>query len=54
MKYTDAIKLHNEDEITIKETNEVMKVVEIEVQPSVQQVRIMLTNGEWYNHKEIR
>ena len=54
MKYNDAIKLHNEDEVIVKETDEVMNVVEIEVYPSVKKVDVMLTDGNWYNHKDIR
>ena len=54
MKYNDAIKLHNEDEVIVKETNTVMDVVEIEIHPSTKQVDVMLTDGNWYNHKDIR
>lgn len=33
MKLQDALKLHNEDEVTVKATKQTMQVVEIEVTP---------------------
>ena len=59
MKLRDALKLHNEDEVTVKKTKQVMKVVEIEVTPKKHTasnttcVDIMLEDGNWYGHEEI-
>ena len=59
MKLRDALKLHNEDEVTVKKTKQVMKVVEIEVTPKEHTannttcVDIMLEDGNWYGHEEI-
>lgn len=59
MKLQDALKLHNEDEVTVKKTKQVMSVVEIEVTPkehttnNMTCVDIMLEDGNWYGYKEI-
>ena len=39
MKLQDALKLHNEDEVTVKKTKQV--------------VDVMLEDGNWYGYKEI-
>ena len=61
MKLRNALKLHNEDEVTIKKTGEIMQIVETEVIPKMntekftpRYVNIMLNDGNWYNHKEVR
>ena len=59
MKYRDAVKLHNEDEVIIKSTGEVRKIIETvvvdkeETVNHVACVSILLDNGIWYGHKEI-
>ena len=59
MKLQDALKLHNEDEVTVKKTKQVMRVVEIEVTPKERTtnnmtcVDVMLEDGNWYGYKEI-
>ena len=60
MKLATALKLHNQDEVLVKKTNKVMNVVEIQRitdeasgRGRIIKVMIMLTDGNWYNHKEI-
>lgn len=59
MRLRDALKLHNEDEVTVKKTKQVMEVVEIEVTPkehttnNMACVDVMLEDGNWYGYKEI-
>ncbi len=58
MKLQHALKIHNEDEVVVKKTKQVMRVVEIEVTPkehtnNMTCVYIMLEDGNWYGHKEI-
>lgn len=59
MKLQDALKLHNEDEVMVKRTRQVMKIVRTEVIPKentsnhMTYVDIMLEDGNWYRHKEI-
>ena len=54
MKWNDAIKLHNEDEVTVKETGAVMNVITTEVNRTAKSMRVMLTDGNWYDHRDIR
>lgn len=63
MRLANALKLHNEDEVRIKKTNEIMKVVEvvkITVSPKedtankIHSVKVMLEDGNWYGYKEIK
>ena len=59
MKLRDALKLHNEDEVMVKKTKEVLRVVEMEVTPkehttnNMTCVDIRLSDGNWYGYKEI-
>lgn len=59
MKLQDALKLHNEDEVTVKKTKQVMRVVEVEITPkeyttnNMTCVDVMLEDGNWYGYKEI-
>lgn len=52
MTYRDAKRLHNEDEVTLKNTGEVMKVVETTITEKM--VYVMLEDGNEYSHKEIK
>lgn len=60
MKFADALKLHNEDEVTVKRTKRVMRVVEVEITPKentfnhIACVDVLLEDGNWYGYKEIR
>lgn len=54
MRYKDAVTLHNEDEVTVKRSKATMQVVEIEVVEEVKCVSVLLTDGNWYWHAEIR
>ena len=55
MKLQDALKLRNEDEVTVKKTKQVMQVVEIEVEHRTnrEDVSVLLDDGNWYGYKEI-
>ena len=59
MKIQNALKLHNEDEVVVKKTKQVMRVIEVEVIPKEQTtnnrtfVSVMLEDGNWYGNKEI-
>ena len=52
MKYRYIKKLHNEDEVALKSTGEVLTVVETTV--SEKHVNIMCNDGNWYHHKEVK
>lgn len=52
MTYRDALKLHNEDEVTVKATNTVMQVVEIITHKTY--VEVLLEDGNYYHHKDIK
>lgn len=60
MKLANALKLHNEDEVTIKRTKTVKRVVEIEITPKEHTynkmtcVDVLLDDENWYGYKEIR
>lgn len=54
MNWNDAIKLHNEDEVIVKETGAAMSVVDVKVYTSVHRMDVMLTDGNWYSYKDIR
>ena len=59
MRLRDAIKLHNEDEVTVKKTGYTMKVVDIEyIEPeqtsnNIAGLSVRLEDGNWYGYKEI-
>lgn len=53
MKFKDAKKLHHEDEVLIKKTGEILTVIEVKhEQPK--QVNVLLSDGLWYSHKDIK
>ncbi len=60
MKLNDALKLHNEDEVTVKKTKQIMQVVEVEITSkehtsnNMTCVDVMLEDGNWYGYKEIK
>ena len=59
MRLQNALKLHNEDEVMVKKTKEVLRVMEIEVTPkecttnNMTCVDIKCTDGNWYGYKEL-
>lgn len=59
MDKRNAAKLHNEDEVLVKsEGNRSAYVVETNVvrdseTRKIKYVEVMLTNGNWYNHKDL-
>ncbi len=54
MKWNDAAKLHDEDEVVVKKNGVTMTVIEVNRYPSLHRVTVMLDDGNWYSHKEIR
>ena len=60
MKLKDAQKLHNEDEVTLKKTGKVMTVIDVIKTPAehttnhINCVDILLEDGNWYGHKEVK
>ena len=54
MKYTDAKKLHNEDEVIYKYTNKVLYVVEIKDDVERREVYVLCHDGNWYHHRTIK
>ena len=60
MKLRDALKLHNEDEVTIKRSGTVHRVIKVcdipkemtnNFKPAVD---ILLDDGNWYEHRELK
>ena len=57
MKLKEAIELHNEDEVIVKKTGCAMYVIETEAEyenGKIKRINIMLEDGNWYGHKEIK
>jgi len=59
MKRGDAMKLHNEDEVIVKKTGQVLRVIKAwglnldkHRNPSV--IALLLDDGIWYTHKEVK
>lgn len=59
MKYEHARNLHNEDQVIVRKTGQVLMVVETRlVAPEkaagqAPAVLVMLDDGNWYHHREI-
>ena len=60
MKLADALKLHNQDYVTVKKTGKTSRVIEIEVTPkehttnNMTCVDLLLDDGNWYGYKEVK
>lgn len=56
MKLQDALRLHNEDEVIIKETGKAVFVIETETVevPEGTFVSVYCSDGNWYGHKKIK
>jgi len=52
MTYRQAKKLHNGDEVTIKESDRVMTVVSTEIHDKA--VIIMVDDGNMYHHRDVK
>ena len=52
MKKDDARKLHNEDEVIVKKTGQILRVVEKYPHPKL--IYLLLSDGYWYNNKEVK
>ena len=58
MKLKNAMKLHNEDEVTIKKTRQILRVIEsrwplLDKHGDPRIINLLLDDGNWYNHKEV-
>lgn len=56
MRYKYATKLHNEDEVTLKKTNQTLTVLYTEVCNDTPKPAVLVTcnDGNTYHHTEIR
>lgn len=56
MQYRQAIRLHNEDEVTIKDTGEILHVVTVENHSDAtpKYCEILCENGNLYLHTDIK
>ena len=59
MKRRDAMKLHNEDEVIVKKTGQVRRVIEssqhlLDKHGNPIVINLLLDDGNWYNHKEVK
>lgn len=59
MRIRDAKKLHNEDEVIVKSTGQVLRVIEschhlLDKNGYPKVINLLLTDGRRYNHKEIK
>lgn len=52
MTFANAKNLHNEDEVTIKETGVILSVISTEIKEKT--VTILCDDGNEYHHKEIK
>ena len=59
MKRRDAMKLHNEDEVIVKKTGQVLRVIEslglnLDRHGNPRVINLLLDDGLWYTHKEVK
>ena len=54
MTFQNAKRLHNEDEVTIKETNQIVTVLDAYVDDRGKHVIIECDDGNTYYHDEVR
>ena len=54
MRFRDAKRLHNEDEVTIKETNEVVTVLQSYQSENGKHIIVECDDGNTYYNNEIR
>ena len=54
MKYADAKKLHNKDEVFCKDTNSCLHVIQIDIDAPHRDVYVLCDNGEWYHHRTLK
>ena len=59
MKRRDAMKLHNEDEVIVKKTGLVLRVIEsywhlLDKHGNPRVINLLLDDGLWYTHKEVK
>lgn len=54
MKYTDAKKLHNEDEVISKETGRQLYVIKTVVDEVSKDVFVYCDDGQMYHHTKVK
>ena len=54
MKYKDASKLHNNDEVIVKKTGEILRVSFIERYEKEKSIFVFCDDGNEYHHRELR
>lgn len=54
MTFVNAKKLHNEDEVTVKRTGEVLTVLQAYLSANGKNVIIECDDGNTYYHRELR
>lgn len=59
MKRRDAMKLHNEDEVIVKKTGQVLRVIKawevnLDKHGNPRVISLLLDDGLWYTHKEVK
>ena len=56
MRYRDALKLHNEDEVTVKETGAVLRVIchTSDFHRCLPSCMILCDDGNTYHHRDVR
>jgi hypothetical protein len=61
MTLKNALCLHNEDEVTVKKTGQIMTVIQVKYIPKdpsygriKDELSVFLEDGCWYDHKELK
>ena len=60
MRYENAAKLHHGDQVRLKETGEILTVIDVELLPenpimkTKRQVIVFCDNGEYYSHNAFK
>lgn len=54
MRYIDAKKLHNEDEVIYKYNNISLYVVETKIDTIHKEVYVLCDDGNWYHHRVLK
>ena len=53
MLYKNALRLHNEDEVTEKKTGRILRVIHKKIDFPHRRVYILCDDGLWYYHKRV-
>lgn len=52
MTFAFAKQLHNEDEVTVKETKTILTVIKTEIREKA--VLVLCDDGNWYHHHDLK